>query len=194
MIKKLLITALLFTAPLLAEVNKASLGMNITTADLEIEGKFPIGGKIRRVAFRNFFVDGNFINTDNNALSAIGVHVENSPHGHSNILLGFGIRGLYSKNDALDKTFVAFPISMLVQARMYFGNLPKSALSMKVSYAPSPLTFSDAKTYLEYRIEADMQIIDNIDLYLGFRNIDTNYDSQDLKFNSKAYAGARFVF
>ncbi len=194
MMKKLLITALLFTAPLLAEVNKASLGMNITTADLEIEGKFPIGGKVRRVAFRNFFVDGNFINTDNDTLSAIGIHVENSPRGHSNILLGFGIRGLYSKNDTLDKTFVAFPLSMLVQARMYFGNLPKSALSMKFAYAPSPLTFSDAKTYLEYRIEADMQIIDNIDLYVGFRNIDTNYDVQDVKFNSKAYAGARFVF
>ena len=194
MMKKVFLAILCSITPLLADFNHASVGMNITTADLEIEGKLPIGSKLRRVAFQNFFLDGNFINTKHNTLSALGVHVENNPRGHSNILLGFGIRGLYSKDDTINKTFVAFPISMLMQARMYFSNLPKSALSMKFAYAPSPLTFSDAKTYLEYRIEADMLIIDNVDLYVGFRNIDTNYKVQDIRFNSKAYAGARFVF
>jgi len=194
MMRKILITTLLCATPLLAEPKQVAFGMNINTVDLEIEGKVPLGSKMRRVAFRNFFIDANFINGEDDTLTGIGMHVENTPRGHSNILLGFGFRGLFAKNDVLDKSFVAFPISMMVQARMYLGNLPKSALSFKFAYAPEPLTFSDAKTYLEYRIEADMQIIDNIDLYLGYRNIDTNYKGADVNFNSTAYLGGRFIF
>ena len=194
MTKKLLITALFSLTPLMAQSDQAAFGMNINTVDLEVEGKFPIGSKMRRMAFRNFFLDGNFINTEEGSLSAIGMHVENSPHGHSNIRIGFGFRGLYAKDDTLDQSFVAFPISMMAQARMYLGNLPKSHLSFKFAYAPDPLTFSDAKTYIEYRLEADMMVIDNIDLYLGYRNITTNYKDKDVNFNGTAYLGGRFVF
>ena len=79
---------------------------------------------------------------------------------------------------------------------MYIGGLPQSHIKVKFSYAPDPLAFSDASSYLEYRLEADIQAIDNVEIYIGYRGIDTNYrkSENDINFNSAAYFGFRFVF
>jgi len=192
--KKLLITTLLFTAPIFAGQERASFGLNINNEDLEVEGRMSLASRTKRLEYRNFFIDGNFINGKDDTLTGIGFYVENSPHGYSNLEFGIGLKSIFSKNDALDKTFVAIPITIAGKARMYLRNLPKSALGIKLAYAPSPLTFSDGESYFEYRIEVDMQIIDNIDIYTGYRNIDTDYKAADVNFNSGAYVGFKFLF
>ncbi len=194
MIKKILITTLLFTLPVLAGQEKASFGLNINSEDLEVEGSMSLSSRTSRLEYRNFFIDANFINAKDDTLTGIGFYVENSPRGYSNLEFGVGLKSIFSKNDALDKTFVAIPITVSGKARMYLGNLPKSALGIKLAYAPSPLTFSDGESYLEYRIEADMQVIDNIDIYAGYRKIDTDYKVKDISFNSGAYVGFKFLF
>lgn len=191
--KKLLIIALLFTLPA-AAAERASFGLNINADDLEIDGRMSLASRTSRLEYRNFFIDGNFINTKDDTLTGVGFYVENSPQGHSNLKFGVGLKSVFSKNDALDKSFVAIPITVSGKARMYFPNLPKSALGIKLAYAPTPLTFSDGDTYFEYRIEAQMQVIENIEVYAGYRNIDTNFKVADVTFNSGAYVGFRFVF
>ena len=193
MLKKLLLTALLCTMPALAG-ERASFGLNINNEDLEVEGRMSLASRTSRLEYRNFFIDANFINGEDDTLTGVGFYVENSPQGHSNLKFAVGLRSIFSKNDALDKTFVAIPIVVSAKARMYLGNLPKSALGVKFAYAPEPLTFSDGSNYLEYRIEADMQIIENIDIYAGYRNIDTDYKAADVNFNSSLYLGFRFIF
>ncbi len=194
MMKKILITTLLFTLPVFAGREQASFGLNINNNDLEVEGRISLAGRTSRLEYRNFFIDANFINGKDDTLTGVGFYVENSPQGHSNLKFGVGLRSIFSKNDTLNKTFVAIPITVSAKARMYLRNLPKSALGIKLAYAPTPLTFSDGDSYFEYRIEADMQIIDNIDIYAGYRNLDTNYKVKDINFNSTAYAGFKFIF
>ncbi len=192
--KKILITTLLCTVPAFAGHEQASFGLNINSDDLEVEGRISLASRTSRLEYRNFFIDANFINGKDDTLTGIGFYVENSPQGYSNIEFGVGLRSMFSKNDALDKTFVAIPITVSAKARMYLRGLPKSALGVKLAYAPAPLTFSDGDSYFEYRIEADMQIIDNIDIYAGYRNIDTDYKVKDVNFNSAAYVGFKFLF
>lgn len=194
MIKKLLITTLLCTLPVFAGHEQAAFGLNINNEDLEIEGRVSLAGKTSQLEYQNFYIDANFINGEDDTLTGLGFYVENSPHGHSNLEFGVGLKSVFSTNDKLDKSFIAVPITVSGKARMYLGNLPKSALGVKIAYAPTPLTFSDGESYLEYRVEADMQIIDNIKIYAGYRNIDTDYEVADVNFNSGAYVGFKFLF
>ncbi len=192
--KKIALTALLIALPALAGKEQASFGLNINNEDLEVEGRMSLASRTSRLEYRNFFIDANFINGKDDTLTGVGFYVENSPQGHSNIEFGVGLKSIFSKNDTLDKTFVAIPITVSAKARMYLRNLPKSSLGVKLAYAPAPLTFSDGDSYLEYRIEADMQIIDNIDIYAGYRNIDTDYKIKDVNFNAAGYVGFKFLF
>ncbi len=193
MFKKLLIVAL-FCGSFVYASEKASFGLNINSDDLEIEGRVSMATRSHSLEYRNFFIDGNFIKGDNDNLYGVGFYVENSPAGYPNIEFGIGLRSIFSSNDILDKDFVAVPIQVSAKARMYLGNIPKSSLGVKFAYAPSPLAFADADNYLEYRIEADMQVIQNIDIYLGYRKIETNYDKADVDFNSAGYVGFKFIF
>ncbi len=193
MTKKIALILTLLSSSLFAEYERGAFGMNINTEDLEVTGRMPLASQ-RHVALRNFYGEAGFLNTKDDYMTHAGVFVENSPRGYSNITLNFGFKLLYSTYDAKDKSFVAMPITMGAKARMYLGNLPKSALGVKFAFAPKPLTFSDGKSYLEYRIETDMQVIDNIDLFLGYRHINTNYNDKDRTFNSAVYMGGKFVF
>ncbi len=193
MIKKILFTTLFCTFSLFG-AEKASFGLNINNEDLEIEGRASLATRTSRLEYRNVFVDGNFLSTSDDTLFGAGFYVENSPQGYSNLKFGVGLRTIFSHSDALDKSFIALPIMVSAKARMYLGSLPKSALGMKILYAPAPLTFSDGDSYLEYRIEADMRVIENIDIYLGYRNISTDYKVKDVTLNSSMYVGFKFVF
>jgi len=192
MVKKILFISLL-TLPLFAG-ERASFGLNINNKDLEVEGRSSLANQLNSLMYRNYYIDGNFIKSDDDNLFGVGFYVENSPQGHSNLTFGIGLRSIFSSNDKLDKNFVAIPIEVNAKARMYLGNLPKSALGVKLAYAPSPLTFSDGDSYFEYRIEVDMNVIENIDLYVGYRDIDTDYKVKDINFNSSLYGGFKFLF
>ncbi len=192
MLRKMLLISLI-TVPLFS-AEKASFGLNINSDDLEVEGRMSLAVKTHRLEYRNYYIDGNFIKGKDDNLYGVGFYVENSPQGYSNLTFGVGLRSIFSSNDDLDTTFVAIPLQISAKARMYLGNLPKSSLGMKLAYAPKPLAFSDASGYFEYRIEVDMQVIPNIDVYFGYRNIDTDYDKKDYNFNSAGYAGFKFLF
>lgn len=170
--------------------DKASVGLNINADDLEIEGRSSVGFVSNDPLYRNFYVDANFINADD-TLFGLGFFVENSPVNYQNITFSIGLRTIFTDHGKSD--FTAVPIMVGAKARMYLGNLPKSNLGVKVAYAPTPLTFQDADSYFEYRIEADMSIIDNVNVYIGYRNIDTDYENANFNYNDSAYIGFKFV-
>ncbi len=189
MIKKTLILILLFTLSLFAS-NKAALGLNINPSDLEIEGRTTLAFTNDDPVFRNFYVDANFINSDE-TLFGLGLFVENSPTNYQNIYFAIGLRAIFSEYG--NRSFAAIPITIGAKARMYLGDLPKSHLGLKFAYAPNPLSFQDSNSYIEYRVEVDMSIIDNVDLYVGYRSINTNYKNLDKNFNNSLYIGFKFV-
>jgi len=187
--KKIIFTLLFISLNIFAG-DKASFGLNINTDDLEVEGRTSLGFTTNDPVYRNFFVDANFINADE-TLFGFGLFVENSPINFQNISFAVGLRAVFSDHGS--DSFSAIPILLGAKARMYLGNLPKSHLGVKFAYAPSPLTFQDADSYFEYRVEVDMSVIENVNIYLGYRSIDTNYAKADYNYNDSVYVGFKFV-
>ncbi len=198
MLKKFIFITLFLATNILAQQSngeRAAFGLNVNGDDLEVAGKISLATRTRNLRYRNFFIDGNFISSQGNTLYGFGLYVENSPIGYSHLKFGIGLRSIFSKIDQGD-SYIAVPITVFARARMYIGGLPQSHVQVKFSYAPDPLSFSDASSYMEYRIEGDIQAIDNVEIYVGYRGIDTNYKrtEDDVEFNSALYAGFRFVF
>ncbi len=188
--KKIVLLILVISLQVFA-AEKASFGLNVNTDDLEIEGRTSIAFAASDPDFRNFYVDANFINADE-TLFGLGFFVENSPTNYENISFYIGLRTVFTEHK-LGSSFTAIPIMFGAKARMYLGNLPKSNLGLKFAYAPSPLAFQDADSYFEYRVEVDVSIIENINVYLGYRSIDTNYKLLDANYNDALYIGFKFV-
>jgi hypothetical protein len=187
--KKIILVLLLINLNIFA-IDKASFGLNINTDDLEVDGKASLAFSTNDPVYRNFFVDANFINSDE-TLFGMGLFVENAPINYQNLTFAVGLRAIFS--DHKDDSFSAIPIILGAKARMYLGNLPKSHLGIKFAYAPRPLTFQDADSYFEYRVEVDMSVIENVDVYIGYRSIDTNYEEYDYNYNDAIYVGFKFV-
>ena len=78
------------------------------------------------------------------------------------------------------------------------SDIPTTLLFASFAYAPSALTFSDGDTYSEFRAEADMEVISNIHVFAGYRNIDTDYEyadyTEEYNLNDSFYGGLKLSF
>jgi len=115
------------------------------------------------------------------------------PFGSSeNLLIGMGIKYEYSRIRESD--FSALPIGLearyllpiSVGVPMYVGGI--------FYYSPEVLTFNDAKNYIEYRANFDMELIERGHVVIGYRNIDLNTDVKDMNYNHSWYLGFKFQF
>lgn len=187
--KKIILILILINFQLYC-AQKAALGLNINTSDLEIEAKTSLAFNTNHPVYRNFFIDANYISAED-SLVGFGLFVQNHPTtNNTNLTYSIGLRGVFTDHSGDD--FTALPIYLATKARILKGH-PSTHIGFKVSYAPSPLTFSDAQLYREYRIEIDSTIIENVNIYIGYRSIRTDYEDFDIDYNSGIYAGFRFV-
>ncbi len=141
--------------------------------------------------YRNFYADFNLIN-DNDTMFGAGVYVENSFYNYQPLSFQVGVRSVFSDHGG--DNFIAIPIIFGFKHKFYAGNIPIGAVGAKVAYAPSPICFQDAQKYLETRVEATMQIIENVEIYAGYRNINTDYEEYPLNYSDSGYIGFRFIF
>ena len=191
MLKKFFLPTLLLVTSLYS-FERASLGLNINNKDVEIEGRTSLEYITAIPEYSNFFLSGNILNSDEN-LYGLGISVENSVVNYQNILFNIGLKTVFSSHNNQD--FAAVPITFGAKAQIFRNYLPYTYLGIKANYAPSALSYKDADDYKEYRIEVDSNVVPNIDVYAGFRRIDTKYnDTGKYRLNSKAYAGFKFVF
>jgi len=189
MLKKISLASLILVTSLMS-FEKGSFGLNINSDDVEFEGRAAISFLTDSPVYSNFFVDGNFLSSEEN-LFGLGISVENSPINYQNLVFNIGLRGVFSDHEGED--FAAMPIMVGVKAQLFLGDLPTTYLGAKMSYAPNALSFQDADEYKEYRIEIDSKIIPNVNVYAGYRNVDTDYNSQVYNLNDSVYAGFKFV-
>lgn len=118
---------------------------------------------------------------------------------NSSLSIGLGLKTIFSSiKDPDVGTFSAIPLGIEAEYILPLDSAIPIWFNTKVYYAPESLTFSKARSYLEYRIETNMEIIQRGTLYFGFRNIDTNYIideiGYDYEFNQSGYFGFKFVF
>jgi len=186
MIKNIVLTTFLLTGIISAE---SSIGLNINSDDVELLGAINLNSTIGYTGGTSYLVDASYLHNENNDLFTIGLSGENALEAAPGLIFGFGFKAAFAED------FMAIPLLGKVKYILPFdSDIPTTSFLASFAYAPSVLTFSDGDTYSELRLEADMEVISNIHIFTGYRNIDTNYEFVDYKLNDSFYGGLKLSF
>jgi len=186
MIKNIVLTTFLLTGVISAE---SSIGLNINSDDVELLGAINLNSTIGYTGGTSYLVDASYLHNENNDLFTIGLSGENALEAAPGLIFGFGFKAAFAED------FMAIPLLGKVKYILPFdSDIPTTSFLASFAYAPSVLTFSDGDTYSELRFEADMEVISNIHIFTGYRNIDTDYEFVDYKLNDSFYGGLKLSF
>jgi len=199
MFKKLALTTLCMSTLLLAE---SGVGLNINEKDLELEGVLDSRNlEALQTSSSIFQADVNFLSDDENAkLIGAGLLATNKVEGLEGVEVSLGAKFIWAEvgnNDKTNNNFTALPF--MIKVRYAFPplmyNIPPIALESRVLYAPKVLAFGDSTEYSEYRVNAEIEIIENVNIYGGYRNIKTEYKGvTNNLFNTGFYGGFKFTY
>ena len=183
----------LFSLLLLSTIllfSRNTVGLNINTEDFEVTGAMDINTFSEYTNGTMFVVNTNYLSTLDDDLFGLGLSAHNSYQGTEGLSLGFGAKFVYLEN------FMAFPLmAEATYAFMVMDNMPIASLSASLFYAPTTLSFDEASNYFEFRAEAAMEVINAVSLYVGYRDIETEYIYFDFEtFNSSFYGGLKMSF
>ncbi len=185
-LKKFCLTSLLSFGLLHAQSN---VGLNINNDDLEIFASVDINALANYSDSTSYLIDASYLHANGDNLTTLGVSAGNTFQGIEGLALGFGAKLVFASD------FMALPLLAKAKYTLPLNDMiPTTSLSTSLAYAPSVLTFRDGESYTEFRVEADMEVITNIHLFTGYRNIDTEYDTYDKTFNSSFYGGMKLSF
>ncbi len=185
-VKKLLLATFLLTSTITAET---SIGIDINNEDVEILGELNFNTLADYSSGTTYILDASYLYTDGDNLAAVGFSGQNTLQGVEGLTLAFGAKLVFAED------FMALPLmAKAVYALPLNYSIPTTSLVTSFAYAPSVLTFLDGETYSEFRLEADMEVISNVHIFTGYRNIDTDYTAGDHNFNDSFYAGMKLSF
>jgi hypothetical protein len=185
-IQKLCFTSL-FTIGLLHA--QSNIGLNVNNEDLEVSASIDLNALTYYSDTTSYTLDASYLHTDGDNLTTVGISAESTFQGVEGLALGLGIRSVFADD------FIAIPFCAKAKYTLPLNySIPTTSLATSLAYAPSVLTFSDGESYTEFRVEADMEIITNVHLFTGYRNIDTEYDTHDQTFNNSFYGGMKLSF
>jgi hypothetical protein len=194
MFKKILLTTMIGSTLLLAE---SGVGLNINEQDLELEGILDSRNLAALQTSSTIFqADVNFLNNNEETkLLGLGLGATNRVEGIDGVEVTLGAKFIWA--EVGNENFTALPF--MAKVRYSFPplmfNIPPVGVEGKVLYAPKVLSFGDSVTYNEFRLSADMEVIENVSIYAGYRNIHTEYVGvkRDL-FNTSFYGGMKFSY
>ena len=172
-----------------------SIELNINDKDLELGVKVDMGQFNDTVDPDTVFIGAKVLNADadnSDFNSNINNYYEASflmkrKIANTNLVIGLGVKLNGTKN------FSSIPLGAEVTYKILDGAIPLY-LNGAIYYAPDILSMQDAKDFLEYRISLDVELITNGYITVGYRSLDTNYDSGDINYNKSAYLGLKFAF
>jgi len=209
-LKKFLITSLCTSSLLLAQ---SGAGINVNEDDFEIEGTLDSRNlQALQTSSTIFLADFNFINVEDGEetgkLIGVGIGATNQLEGAEGVELTFGVKAIIANVDddsisVLDdnKWFAALPLMAMVRYSFppLMFNIPPVSMETKLLYAPKALSFGDSNKYSEFRVNADIEMIENIKIYAGYRNIITGFDigdkdNKNYLFSNGFYGGLKFIY
>ena len=175
-----------------------SVEINVNDKDLELGAAIDMANLSDMTEPDTVYLTGRFLNADkansdytSNAnmddYYEVGFLMKRDYSSALQIGLGMKLNGT--------KNFSSIPLGG--EARLSLDTEIPMYLGGAVYYAPSVLTMSDGKNFLEYRVTLDIEVIENAMVTLGYRSLDTNYDkpvAQDINYNSSFFAGLKFKF
>lgn len=195
MFKKTVIAALLATSILSAE---SGGGVNVNEKDVEVEASLD---SRNLAAFQTsstlFLGDFNFLKTDNHKLIGLGVAANNKVEGLIGVEMSFGAKFIWAEVGADNNNFTSVPLMAKLRYTLppLMFSIPPVAVEVKGLYSPGSLSFGNSEGYSEFRVAGDIEVIENVRIYAGYRNIHTKHSdlSNDL-FNTGFYAGLKATY
>ncbi len=185
-LKKLILTTLLATGLLYAE---NSVGIDINNEDVELLASINLNTLADYANGTTYILDVTYLHTDGDNMTTVGFSGQNSLQGVEGLTLAFGAKVVFVSD------FMALPLMAKAAYTLPLNDsIPTTSLMASFAYAPSVLTFRDGEACSELRIEAGMEVISNIHLFAGYRNIDTDYEVGDHNFNDSFYGGLKLSF
>jgi len=190
--RKILLLLALLNSLLFAQNN---IGMNLNNEDIELQGSWDIVNLTDYSNGTHYLINANYLHTKSDSFKTgehfvqVGLFAQNSFLNTQALLLSFGMKAVMT-ND-----YIAIVPSGKAQYTLDLGlDVPPTFISAEVSYAPSLLSFMDATSYTDFRVEADMEVIPNILLYGGYRHIETAYVDYTEALNDSLFAGMKITF
>ncbi len=159
-------------------LNASSINLNITNDTLETNLKVDIP--------QNFSIRGDALYNDKkNNYYSVGFQANGviNPN-YSNTKFKLFVDYVYTKKNS------ALPIGMGIYDNSLFSNSQYSLFAnAEIEYAPTVLSFRDAKRFLSSRVEFGISPIQNAKLFVGYRIISFNHN-----YGSNIYGGVGFKF
>jgi len=180
-----------------------SAEININDKDLEVSAKFDLGQFNDTIEPDTTFagityLKGSEDNSDDD-LDTSGYLEANflmkREVQDSGITFGIGVKANYTSVDVGgdDLHFITIPLGLEV-GYIVPTQMPIH-IAAKAYYAPESLSISDADSFMEYRLDATIEMIERGSIVIGYRNLDLDFDnSSSVNYNSSAYFGFRFEF
>jgi len=195
MLKKLLLSLVLSTS--LFAMHDASVNLN--DDDIEVKGNIDLGELNQSDFPDTYFLTLGFLDVDNkestDPLFSAGFMLRQNINGVDDLKFGIGVKGTYTKVGSAKHA--AVPINVELAYTLPLDISIPIIISGAISYAPSVLSFKDADSYFEGRAELGIQIIEQGQLFVGYRQIDTDFESNyggDYGYNDSAYIGFKVRF
>jgi len=195
MFKKTIITTLISSVVLFAE---SGGGLNINENDLELEAILDSRNlEALQTTSTIFQAEANFLNIDEKVKSfGVGVGATNKLEGVEGVEVTLGTKLVWVETGKNDD-FTALPL--MAKVRYDFPplmfNIPPVSIEGKALYAPKVLSFGDSKAYSEFRLNAEIEMIESVKIYAGYRNIHAKYDGiGNTLFDTGFYGGLRFSY
>lgn len=119
---------------------------------------------------------------------------------NSGLSLGLGVKANYTRASigGSNRDFTSIPLGVEAGYKLPVDSMVPLYLGGSLYYAPEVLCMNDANNFLEYRVNFDVEVIQNGRITLGYRSLDTNYDisgtTVNKNYNRSAYLGFKFQF
>jgi len=203
MFKKIILSSIVATGLLFAQ---SGVGINVNKNDLEVEGTLDSRNlAVLQNSSTVYLGDFNFISIDDDntksKLIGAGFGATNKLEGVEGIELTFGAKLILShvkdNRKDIDKWFSALPLMGMIKYTFppLMFNIPPISIEGKALYAPGALAFGDSDNYSEFRVSVDMEMIENVKVYAGYRNIVTGYPTDtNYLFSNGFYGGLKFTY
>lgn len=175
--------------------------INVNDKDLEFSGKLDMGQIIDSVAPDTVFVglrylDGHAKHSgDENAKVKSYVDLNflmQRALSNSGLTIGLGLK--FNKTELGKQNFSSLPLGIEASYKIPTTQFIPMYIGGTIYHAPSVLSFEDAEKFLEYRVNFDLEVIQNGRITVGYRSLDTNYKLGDFNYNKSIYAGFKFGF
>jgi len=194
MFKKFVTTALFTSTLLLAE---SGVGVNINEKDFELEGVLDSRNlEALQTSSTIFQIDANFLNSnETEKLIGIGIVASNKLEAVEGVELAFGAKGIWAEVGS--QNFKALPFVAKVKYTLppLMYKVPPISFEGIGLYAPKVLSFGDSEEYTEFRLVANAEVIESVNIYAGYRNIHRKYKgSEQNLFNTGFYGGLKFIY